>query len=74
MDADIDAGGWVTIIHPEAGTGLVHRDSLPQHYASGWRLLTDDEAAPAEPDPEPPPMTKAQAAKAAAASAENKEN
>lgn len=61
---------WVTIIHPETGgTALVHRSSLPQHYASGWRLLTDEEAAAAgpEPEPEPPPMTKAQAAKAKAA-------
>jgi hypothetical protein len=58
---------WVTITHPEAGTGLVHRDSLPQHYASGWRLLDDDEVVPAEPEPEPPPMTKAQAKRAASA-------
>ena len=61
---------WVTIIHPETGgTGLVHRSSLPQHYASGWRLLTDEEAAAAgpEPEPEPPPMTRTQAAKAKAA-------
>ena len=72
MDADIDAGDWVTIIHPEAGTGLVHRDSLPQHYASGWRLLDDGEEPTAEPEPEPPPMTKAQAKRAA--SAETEEN
>jgi hypothetical protein len=67
---------WVQIIHPETGgTGEVHRDSLPAHYASGWRLLTDEEAEPDEPEPEPPPMTKAQAAKAAkAASAETEEN
>jgi hypothetical protein len=60
---------WVQIIHPEAGTGEVHRSSLPQHYAGGWRLLTDEEAAAAEPgpEPEPPPMTRAQAAKAAKA-------
>jgi len=67
---------WVTIIHPETGgTGEVHRASLPAHYASGWRLLTDDEEAAAdEPEPEPPPMTKAQAAKAAkAASADTGE-
>jgi hypothetical protein len=64
-----DPAEWVTIIHPETGgTGEVHRASLPQHYASGWRLLSDDEAAAAgEPEPEPPPMTKAQAAKAAKA-------
>jgi hypothetical protein len=66
-------GEWVTIIHPETGgTGEVHRASLPQHYASGWRLLTDDEAPPAEPEPEPPPMTRAQAKRAA--SAETEEN
>jgi uncharacterized protein YciI len=71
---------WVTIIHPETGgTGEVHRASLPQHYASGWRLLADGEVPPAEPGTEPPPMTKAQAAKAAkaaeqAASAETEEN
>jgi hypothetical protein len=66
---------WVTITHPETGgTGLVHRDSLPQHYASGWRLAGDGEAPPAEPETEPPPMTRTQAAKAAAASAEIEEN
>jgi hypothetical protein len=66
-------GEWVTIIHPETGgTGQVHRSSLPQHYAAGWRLLADDEAPPAEPQPEPEPMTKAQAKRAA--SAETKEN
>jgi hypothetical protein len=67
---------WVTIIHPETGgTGEVHRASLPAHYASGWRLLADDEIPPPEAHPEPPPMTKVQAAKAAkAASAETEEN
>jgi hypothetical protein len=61
-------GEWVTIIHPgTGGTGEVHRDSLSAHYASGWRLLADDEAPAAEPEPEPPPVTKAQAAKAAKA-------
>lgn len=60
-------GEWVQIIHPETGgTGEVHRDSLPAHYASGWRLLSDDEAAAlAVPEPEPPPMTREQAAQAA---------
>jgi hypothetical protein len=58
-------GEWVTIIHPETGgTGEVHRSSLPQHYASGWRLLADDEIPEPEPPPEPPPVTRAQAAKA----------
>jgi len=63
---------WVTIIHPEAGTGEVHRSSLYQHYAAGWRLLADDEAAALEPgpEPEPPPVTRAQAAKAAKKAAE----
>ncbi len=61
-------GEWVQIIHPETGgTGEVHRSSLPQHYAAGWRLLADDEAPPDEPQPEPEPMTRAQAAKAAKA-------
>ena len=64
---------WVTIIHPETGgTGEVHRASLPQHYASGWRLLAGDELPPAEPGPEPPPVTRAQAKRAA--SAETEEN
>jgi len=59
---------WVTIIHPETGgTGEVHQSSLPQHYASGWQLLTGDETPP---EPEPEPVTKAQAAKAAKAAAE----
>ena len=71
---------WVTIIHPETGgTGEVHQASLPQHYASGWRLLAADEIPAPEPEPEPPPVSKAQAAKAAkqeaaeAATAENQE-
>ena len=73
-------GEWVTIIHPETGgTGEVHRDSLTQHYASGWRLLAPDEVPQPEPEPEPPPVSKAQAAKAAkaaeqTATAENQEN
>ena len=64
---------WVTIIHPETGgTGQVHRASLHQHYASGWRLLADDEIPPPETPEDPPPMTKAQAKQAA--SAETEEN
>jgi len=64
---------WVTIIHPETGgTGQVHRASLHQHYASGWRLLADDEIPQAEPEPEPPPVTKAQAKRAASAETEEK--
>ena len=55
-------GEWVTIIHPETGgTGQVHRLSLPQHYAAGWRLLTDGEDPGPEPAPAPPPVTRAQA-------------
>lgn len=55
----------VKIIHPETGgIAEVPDSSLTQHYASGWRLLGDDEAPPDEPEPEPPPMTRAQAAKA----------
>jgi len=70
-----DPADWVTIIHPETGgTGEVHRASLPQHYASGWRLLGDGEAPEPETPEDPPPMTRAQAAKAAAASAETEEN
>jgi|HubBroStandDraft_6_1064221.scaffolds.fasta_scaffold00062_69 hypothetical protein len=71
-----ETGDWVTIIHPETGgTGTVHRSSLHQHYAAGWRLLAGDEVPQPEPALEPPPMTKAQAAKAEkAASAETKEN
>ena len=61
-----DPADWVTIIHPETGgTGTVHRSSLSQHYASGWRLLADDEPAQPEPAPEPAPVTRTQAAKAA---------
>lgn len=57
-----DPADWVTIIHPETGgTGTVHRASLHQHYAAGWRLLGEDETATPEPEPEPPAMTKAQA-------------
>ena len=69
-----DPDEWVTIIHPETGgTGQVHRASLPQHYASGWRLLADDETPQPEPEPEPEPVTKAQA-KAKAAKTETEEN
>lgn len=60
---------WVTVIHPEtSGTATVHRESLPHLYASGWRLLADDERPSSGPAPEPEPMTKAQAAKTAAKS------
>ena len=53
---------WVTIIHPETGgTGEVHQASLHQHYASGWRLLADDEIPEPVAPPEPEPMTRAQA-------------
>lgn len=67
---------WVQIIHPEtSGISEVHRSSLPQWYASGWRLLADDEVPQPEPEPEPAPVSKAQAAKAAKnATAENQEN
>jgi len=72
-----ETGDWVQIIYPATGaTGEVHRLSLPQHYAAGWRLLADDDIPPAEAETEPEPMTRAQAAKAAkqAASAETEEN
>jgi hypothetical protein len=58
----------VKIIHPELGPDLVAevpQEALPHHYASGWRLLAEDEAPEAEAAAEPEPMTKAQAAKAA---------
>jgi hypothetical protein len=59
---------WVQIIHPETGgIGEVHRSSLAQHYAAGWRLLAEDDIPEPEPEPEPEPMTRAQAAKAARA-------
>ncbi len=66
-------GEWVMIIHPgTGGTAEVNRSSLTQWYASGWRLLLDDEIPEPEPAPEPEPMTKAQADRAA--SAETEEN
>ena len=62
-------GEWVTIIHPETeGTAVVHRGSLPHHYRSGWRLLTEDEQAAlsaGQEDPAPEPVTRAEAAKTA---------
>jgi len=65
-----DQADWVTIIHPETGgTGRVHRASLSQHYAGGWRLLGEDEVPAPEPVPEPPPVTRAQAKAAKAAEA-----
>ena len=72
-------GEWVQIIHPETGgVAEVHRDSLAQWYAGGWRLLAPDDpaAAPPEPPAEPEPMTRAQAAEAAeqAASADTEES
>jgi hypothetical protein len=59
---------WVQIIHPDLGPGSiaeVHRSSLSQHYAAGWRLLAEGDIPESEPEPEPEPMTRAQAAKAA---------
>ena len=69
-----DTGDWVQIIHPETGsTAEVHRSSLPQHYAAGWRLLADDEIPQPETEPEPEPVTRKQAAKAAQAKTEPEE-
>jgi hypothetical protein len=60
------ADDWVQIIHTETGgIAEVHRQSLHQHYAAGWRLLADDETPQPEPEPEPEPVTRKQAAKAA---------
>ena len=57
---------WVSIIHPgTGGTAEVHRDSLPHHYASGWRLLAEDEQPAPEQQPDPEPVTRAEAARAA---------
>lgn len=69
-------GEWVQIIHPgTGGTAEVHQSSLTQWYASGWRLLADDEIPQPQPPAEPAPMSRAQAAKAQrAASAETEEN
>lgn len=68
-----DLADWVTIIHPETGgTGVVHRASLPQHYASGWRLLAPDEVPAPVPEPEPEPITRAEAAEAAEAGSEER--
>ena len=56
-------GEWVQIIHPETGgIGEVHRDSLSQHYASGWHLLAPDEIPAPVPEPEPEPVTRAEVA------------
>jgi hypothetical protein len=56
---------WVKIIHTETGgIGEVHRSSLGQHYAAGWRLLAPDEVPQPEQAPEPEPVTRKQAAKA----------
>jgi hypothetical protein len=64
---------WVQIIHPvTGGIAEVHRGSLPQHYAAGWRPLAADDIPPAEPETEPPPMTRAQAKRAASADPEEK--
>lgn len=65
---------WVTIIHPETGgTSEVHRSSLYQWYAAGWRLIADDEVPQPEPEQEPEPVTRKQAAKAAQAKTEQEE-
>jgi hypothetical protein len=65
---------WVQIIHPETGgTAEVHRSSLHQHYASGWRLLAPEEVPHPEAAPEPEPVTKAEAAKAAKKTAQSEE-
>lgn len=56
----------VQVIHPDTeGIATVPSSALPHLYASGWRLLAEDEKAGAKPEPEPPPMTRAQAAKTA---------
>jgi len=58
---------FVQIIHPGLGpdsVSTVPRDSLPQHYRAGWRLLAEDDVPKAKPEPEPEPVTKEQAAKA----------
>lgn len=63
----------VQIIHPETGgIAAVPESSLSHYYASGWRLLADDEAPQQEPAPEPEPMTRAQAANAAPPDSEEK--
>jgi hypothetical protein len=65
---------WVQIIHPETGgTSEVHRSSLTQWYASGWRLLAEDEVPQPEAEPEPEPVTRAQAAKAAKKATQSEE-
>ncbi len=57
----------VKIIHPvTGGIAEVPESSLPHHYASGWRLLADDEAPQPEQAPDPEPVTRAQAAGLAA--------
>ena len=66
-------GEWVQIIHPETGgIGEVHRSSLSQHYASGWRLLAADEIPAPALEQEPEPITRAEAAEAAEAGSEEK--
>jgi hypothetical protein len=64
--ADPGATPMVKIIHPELGAvSDVPESSLGQWYASGWTLLTEENAPPAEePPPVPEPMSAEQVAKA----------
>jgi hypothetical protein len=65
---------WVQIIHTETGgIAEVHRSSLGQHYAAGWRLLAPDEVPQPETETEPEPVTRKQAARAAQAKTESGE-
>ncbi len=54
--------GFTRIIHPGLGPGsvsVVAESSLPQYYRGGWRLLTEGDVPPEEPEPVPEPVTLA---------------
>jgi len=57
--------GFTRIIHPGLGpesASEVAESSLPQYYRGGWRLLTEGDLPPEEPDADPEPVTLADVA------------
>lgn len=62
--------GFTRIIHPGLGpasVSVVAESSLPQYYRGGWRLLTDGDLPPEEPEDDPEPVTLADVAATATA-------